>query len=269
MRFRDNMILLGICLPICLMLRVLQLIFTIDNNTGFIKQQFFGISTIITLIILAGIISVGLIGFATDNIKAQKKDKNPLLALSSLLAGGMFFYNTVASLATFKTSAWYDMLAIFLGLITAAIFVAFGLKNIYDYSFPNVLLIVPACYYILRLITIFISTSTLALVTKNIFFIFANSSLLLFLFEFSKIENNIDQKPKYKKLFAIGIITIMLCFTESLPKFITHGNLLSQRDTADGILAISMGVFVLTYILSSFSDSQYKKSSHVAKHLAE
>ena len=269
MRYRHTITLLGACLPICLLLRVLQLIFTIDDATGFIKQQFSGISITIMVVIFAAIISVGVMGFAADGVKIQKREKNIFLAASAFLVGCMFAYDTVATLQTQNLTAWYDMLTVFLGLITAAVFVAFGVKSIYDIKFPNIFLVLPVFYYILRIITVFVSTSALALVTKNIFLIFTNGILLFFMFEFAKFENNIDEKPNKRKLFASGIMAVMLCFTESLPKFISQTDVMTVRDIADGVLTLAMGLFVLTYILSNFSDKHSLENTHTAKHLAE
>ena len=86
MRYRHTMTLFGISLPICLILRVLQSVFTIDSSTGFIKQQYSDISTVIMLVIFAGIASVGLMGLISDGVVMRKKNKNILLwALCSFL----------------------------------------------------------------------------------------------------------------------------------------------------------------------------------------
>ncbi len=269
MRYRHTMTLLGLCLPICLILRALQLAFTIDSTTGFIKQQFSGISVTIMIIIFAGIISVGLIGFATDGVKIQNSEKNIFVSVSAFLAGGAFIYNTIASLQVKNITAWYDVVTIFLGLVTAAVFVAYGIKNICDIEFPDIFLIVPVFYYILRLITIFVSTSALSLVTKNIFLIFANGTVLLFMFEFAKIQNNVDEKPQSKKVFAAGIMAAMLCFTESLPKFIAQKDIMSTRDISDSILTLAVGIFILVHLIINFKDKSSLKNIHTAKHLAE
>ena len=72
MRYRHTMTLLGICLPMCLVLRILQLAFTIDTATGFIKQQYSAISLIITLVIFAAAISVGIMGFLLMESRHKK-----------------------------------------------------------------------------------------------------------------------------------------------------------------------------------------------------
>lgn len=269
MRYRHTMTLFGVCLPICLILRALQYIFTIDGATGFIKQQYSSISVIITLIIFAGVFSVGLIGYATDSVVYEKKNSNYALMVGSFLAGLSFIYDTATSFLNFNVIAWYDIFVIILGLMCAVVFIAYGVRFLYSYNFPTMSFIVPVFYYIIKLISIFVSTSELALVTENIFMIITNSTLLIFIYEFSKVENNIDEIVKSKKLFAWGIISAMLCFTQSVPRILVYNASLSQKDMSSALLNAIMGVFILSYIMSSFKDKNAYKTAHVAKHLAE
>lgn len=269
MRYRHTMTLFGVCLPICLVLRVLQLIFTVDSTTGFIKQQYASISVIIMLVIFAAAFAVALIGAASDGVKLQKKEINPAVAFTSFLAGGMFIYDTIASVSANVVAAWYDTVLLILGLVSGVVFVAFGIKNIYSYKFPCSLLVAPVFYYVVKLISVFVSTSALSLVTENIFLIFASGTLLIFIFEFSKIENQIDEAPRVKKLFSAAIVASIFCSVYALPKIIVYGTLMSRRDMADALLSLTMSVFVLSYVISNFADESINKKNHTAKHLAE
>lgn len=269
MKFRHSVTLFCVCLPVCLILRALQLIFTIDEKTGFIKQQYTGISVAITLVILAGVASVGLISFAADGIKMCRKGKNPVLAAASVLVGIMFVCDTAAFISTGIIFVWYDALLIISGLLSAGVFIAFGVKKVYPYKFSDILLIIPAFYCIVRLISIFVSTSELSLVTENVFLLFTNGVLLLFMFEFSKAENNIDETPKTKKISASGITACMLCFIQSVPKIAVYGRSMSLRDITSALLTLAFGIFVLSYVVSEFSEESKSKTTHTAKHLAE
>ena len=154
MRYRYNMMLLGVCLPMCLVLRALQLIFTIDEKTGFIKQQYSSISVVITVVIFAGIAAVGLICFASNGVTMKKKDKNLMLAATSFLVGIVFICDTAVQAFNMSVSAWYDLISMLLGLISAAVFIAFGVKKIYSYKFFDSLLTIPVFYYIVTFITL-------------------------------------------------------------------------------------------------------------------
>ena len=49
MKYRHAMIVLSAALPVCVVLRALQLIFTIDSSTGFIKQSYNTVAIAITV----------------------------------------------------------------------------------------------------------------------------------------------------------------------------------------------------------------------------
>lgn len=269
MKYRHAVTLMGVCLPVCLVLHAVQLIFTIDKKTGFINQQYTGISVAITLVILAGVASVALITFAADGVCLRRKSKNPAVFVTSLLLGIMLFLDTAALVSSTEAPAWYDALAIILGLLSAVVFVAFAIKKIYPYKFFDITLVIPPIYYIIRLIGIFVSTSELALVTENVFLLFTNGALLLFMFEFSKAENSIDESPKAKNIFSSGIAAAMLSFIQSVPKIAVYGGSLSPREILSALLTLAAGIFVLSYVLSELGQKSEKKTVHIAKHLAE
>lgn len=273
MRYRHTIILFFVTMPICVLLRTLQLIFTIDEATGFIKQQYSEISVIIMFIICAAVAAVGLLGFTVGGIKADKDKLKPVLAVVSALAGGMFIYDSVTGLALLGTGTWHDILLVFLGILSAFVFIAYGLKNVYRYNLPSMMLIIPVFYYVIKLINIFVSTSALALVTENIFLLFTNGVLLLFMLEFAKFENQVDgNKKSPKKLLGVGVAAVMLCAVSTVPKIIAfsvNDIEISSRDISNILLMVSVGIFVLSFIMCNFSDKEKTCKKRVARHLAE
>lgn len=270
MKHRHSLMLLSVALPICVLLRAIQMYFTIDGATGFIKQQYSIISVIITVIICAAVASVGLLATTLEDVKQNTFKQCPAVAIASALAGGMFIYQTVAGLSAIS-GAWYDTLLVFLTLVSAFVLVAYGLKNIYEYRFPSLILVIPVVYYVVKLISVFVSTSALALVTENVFLIFTNSVLLWFMFEFASFENEIgDTAKKPKRLFASGLAAVILCAVASLPKLILSilGKIqLSSGDVSAALGAAAIGIFILVYIVCNFIDKSENTKS-VGKHSA-
>ena len=256
MKHRHTLILLSVALPICVLLRAMQMYFTIDGVTGFVKQQYSAISVIITVIICAASAAIGLLAATIDEVKQNANKQRPAVAIAGVLAGGMFIYQAVAGSSLVGSGAWYDALLVLLSFVSAFVFVAYGLKNIYDYNLPSILLISPVLYYI---------------VTENIFLIFTSSVLLWFMLEFASFENGIgdvDKRPK--KLFAAGLAAVMLCGVTALPKlFFAIFNImkLEAEDIASALINVAIGVFILVYILCNFGDKHENKKA-VGKHSA-
>lgn len=272
MRYRHIINLFFVSTPICVLLRTIQLVFTIDGGTGFIKQQYSTISVLITLIVCATVGAIGMLASSIDGIKQNPHKTQPAVALAGILVGVMFIYQTIANLKGLTIGAWHDMLLAVLCLLSAFVFIAYGLKSIYSYKMPAMILVIPVVYYIVRIINVFVSTSALALITENVFLIFTNSVLLWFMFEFASLENQIgDASKKTKKLFASGIASVMLCTVTAIPKLIliiTDSSDVSNGDVASSLLNVAVGIFVFAYIICNFGEQNAANQKKPSKHSA-
>lgn len=272
MRYRHIINLFLVSTPICVLLRVIQLMFTIDGDTGFIKQQYSAISLLITLIVCATIAAVSMLAASVEGINKNQIKSNVGMAVIGVVTGGTFIYQALTNVLGKNTSAWHDALLAVLCLLAALVFIAYGLRNIYQYKMPQITLIIPVVYYVVRLINLFVSTSSLALITENVFLVFTNSVLLWFLFEFASFENEIgDVTKKPKKLFASGIASVMFCAVTALPKvvlLIKNNDKVSGDNIASVLLNIAMGLFVCIYIMSNFREKNTHTPKPKSKHSA-
>ncbi len=271
MGYRNIMNLLWVSLPICVLLRALQLIFTIDSTTGFVKQQYSEISVIISFIVCAAIAAITLLAFIAYGVDLKFYAVKPPVAVSSALLGGMFIYETLYAISSLTADSWRDILLILLSFLSAIAFALYAVRSVYFYKMPYMILVAPVAYYIVKIIDIFVSTSSLALVTENIFLIFTNSALLWFMFEFASYENGMgDIFKSHKKLFASGVASFSLCTVTALPKFIlfmSNKAQVSQDDLSASLLTAAVGIFVLFYTKYTFGRRKIREKQ-IAKHLA-
>ncbi len=270
MKYRHIINLLWISIPICVIIRAIQLIFTIDSTTGFIKQPYSQISLLITFVVCAAVASIGVMSYAAEDIVCNNAKLHPIVAAACVLTGGMYIYETVSNLS--NLGGWHSVALVFLSLLSAITFIAYGLRNIYLYNFPSIMLICPAVYYVIKLIKLFVSTSALAIVTENVFLLFTNSALLWFMFEFASFENHIgDSIKKPNKLFTSGVVSTMLCLVTALPKLILFFSQKTQVSTADvsaAVLMIAQSIFILCYIIGNFCEYNFKRQKDASKHTA-
>lgn len=269
MKYRHIIALLGVSMPICVLLRVIQIIFTTDNTTGFIKQQYSQVSIMISVIVCAAAIAISVLASTVDDVCKKEKAINPFVSIAGLLAGGMFVYEAVVNVSILGFVGW-NSISFVLSLLSACVFVMFGIKNIYDYKFFNLLLIVPVIHYVIKLINLFISTSALSLVTENVFMIFANSALLLFLYELACFENdfkNADVAPK--RILIFGVLAVAMLLTTALPKIIaavSQKTELTAGDISSALLLITQAIFILVYVHGNFYQKQPKAPKTASKH---
>lgn len=270
MKQRHTVMLLGVSLPICVILRTIQLFFTIDNTTGFKKQAYSTISTLITVVVCATIAAIAILSVVA-NQKKRINEASGWIGLVSIFTGLMFAHQTVVEAVELGKGSFVGVLLVFATLATSAVFIGYGVKGIFNIKFPLILLVMPVIYYIIKLISLFITTSALSLTTENVFLIFNYCALLLFVYESAGFENEIgDVKKRSKKLYAYGIAATMLCAVSALPQLALSvlGKVeLSYDEISMLLLNVFVGVFVITYILCNFDDgSKIKKPS--SKHSA-
>lgn len=271
MKQRHTTMLLCVATPVCVILRVIQLLFTIDNKTGFMKPQYSAISILISVIVCASIAAISLLSVVDNQKKQTKEGFNAVLSAVSAIAGLAFFYQAIAEIITFDKNRMIGALLVLLSFAAAGVFIAYGIKDIVSFKIPSVVYAVFPIYYIVKLISLFVTTSAIALITQNVFMIFTNCALLLFMHEVSNFENGIeDMSKRPKKLYAYGIIASMLCAATSLPEFVLVVAKKTQP-TCDSIAAIILnifvGIFAITYILCNFNDNDKIKKT-VYKHSA-
>ncbi len=261
MKHRQIINLFCIALPVCVLLRAIQIHFTIDGTTGFIKQQYNDIATLITLVIFATVATMCVLAFFTENIALKKTGLQPAVAIAGMLTSGMYLFEAFSSIS--EIDGIYGILLMFLGLLSAITFLAYGINKIYPFAFPPITLIIPTIYYVVKLIKLFISTSSLSLVTENIFLLFANSALLWFAFTFASFENEIENLSKRPKtIFACGITASLLCFVTALPKLllVSDQNVqLSLADISSLLLMVSQAIFMLSHIICNFCPKEPAK----------
>lgn len=268
MKHRQIINLLFLALPVCVLLRIIQIKFTIDSATGFIKQPYSDISTLISFVIFAAIVCMFVLAYFTQNISISASLSQPVVSVSCILTAGIYFYEAISGIL--EISDIYSILLIFLSILASIVFLAYGINKMYPFNFPSIVLVVPIIYYVVKLIKLFVSTSALSLVTENIFLLFTNSAMLCFMFEFASYENHFgDQKKRPRTMFAYGIATTMFCVVTALPKLIfptAYNGEISRADISSCLLMLSQAIFILSYIFCNFCPKESRTKSHEAKH---
>lgn len=217
MNFRHLMALFGVSLPLCVLLRVLQLKFTIEENTGFINPEFFLISVLIMVIIFIAVAVVVFVSFAAKTAKRKPSVIKPGLSIVSLCVSASAIYEFIEALKPTAVNMWYNNLFVVLSLAAALFFIALSVKNIYDYPLPKLFYILPVLYMVVKLISMFISISSLALISDNVFMILSYCCILLFWLYYSKVENEVECEKSRKLMLVSGMTATMLCAVNSLP----------------------------------------------------
>ncbi len=242
-------------MPICVALRIFQIAFTIEFETGFYINKYAVIGKVISLVIY--VFCALLCVFCFKYYKAPEKppkDNVYLTVMSVLMSLGTLaqaFFDVGYGI----TAVWQILLIRVLGLLTALYFVGFGFKKYISQEFPPLLHIIPCVFMIVRTVFVFINTSSLAHITDNVLIIAAYCIVMLFFVNFAKLYNNIDTEKNFRKLLATGLMSVNLCFTQSFSHIVINlasGNRYLHVSHIANISTLLMGGFILVFLVSHF-----------------
>lgn len=260
MKYNKILLFFGVSLPLCVLLRTLELFFTVETETGFFKNEYKTVGIYLLVLIIAVAASLAVICFTSHRNPEHPPKTNPFMSAAAFLTAfsiGAELYNESFSVTVMK---WQSALLMATGIAAAVYFVLFGVTGFADLKLPALCSVVPAVYLIMRIICAFTSISSLALISDNVLLLAGYCLLLLFLLSFGKLYCGVGAENEFRKLMSAGLTATVLCFTQAVPHIIinlaTNSGYQHTSDAANFSL-LMFGIFAAAFVFSHFSASNY------------
>lgn len=258
MKYKKIIFLFSVFLPVSVVLRTMQLSFTVDYSTGFFTREFKTNGEAMLWVIFALCFAPAVFAlFSHRNPEAPPKP-NIVLSVASFLAAGSVAYELFTERFSQAVMDWQVMAVKTAGVVTVAFFAYYGLQRFINFRIPRISTAIPTVYFILRIICDFTSISSLALISENLLLMISYCAILLFMLQFTKLYNDIDSEYNFRKLLSTGLASIILCFTHTVPHFIlklSTGYSYMHTSFAANINVFFIGVFIAVFLFSHFSFS--------------
>lgn len=247
-------------LPICIILRMIQIGFTINFDSGFYKEGYTNYGTAILLVIM--LFCAVVIFFASRAFESPERPPrmNFALTLVSGFAACVLLYEVGCEVLPLVMLPWQIIIVKVAGLITAGYFAIFAARLKIDIKLPSIIHIVPVVYVIIRTIFTFINISSLALISDNILIMASYCFAMLFFINYAKLYNKIDTERNFRKILATGLCSSVTALTQSVSYFVI--NFVSEiqythTDQITNLTLLGIGLFVLSFIVSHFSADRH------------
>lgn len=256
MKYKKIMLFFSVALPLCVILRFIQLEFIIETATGFFKQEFEVFGGYITAVIFAFCAMAAIFSFTSHRSPEHPPKPNIAISLSSLLFAVSIIFEALTESSAQVVSTWQMSLLRISGILAAVYLIIFALKRFVDIPLPAIASAVLPLYLIFKIIFNFSAISALALISDNILLIAAYCVSLLFAISFVKLYNNSDTERNFRKLLATGLSSVILCLTQSVPHIIvnvSNGYNYLHTSMAANINLLFLGLFIAAFIFSHFS----------------
>ncbi|MBQ3817244.1 MAG: hypothetical protein II802_03100, partial [Clostridia bacterium] len=151
------------------------------------------------------------------------------------------------------------------GLLTMIFFIIYGLKMFIDFPLPGIFPIVVPLYWIVKLICIFTTVSSLSLITDTVMTLACQCFALLFTANFAKVFNKIDDDKLFRKVLSTGLSTSILCLCDSIPRIyltLSHREQYLHSTATSTLSLLATGLFALIFTISFFSNNNLKHHHH-------
>lgn len=256
MKYKKIIFLFALFLPVSIVLRLVQLSFTVDYKTGFFVKQFESNGEAMLWVVLALCFVPALFALISHRNPEKPTEPNVFLSTASFLMSTAVLYELFFEKFSNTVMSWQILAVKTTGMLTAVFFALYGLERFISFKLPRIFTAIPTLYFIFRIICDFTSISALALISENLLVMLAYCSVLLFLLQFAKLYNGLDTEYNFRKLLATGLASIVLCFTQTVPHIVLKlvtGYSFMHTSLATNINIFFVGIFIATFIFSHFS----------------
>ncbi len=233
-----------------LLMRICQLLFAIESETGFYKPEYsyFGYISVSVLLVFSAVMIY--LSFS-EKERIDSKTNSKLSATFSALTAGGILAKAVTLLITKPSNFAFAVSA-------AAVIAAVGYfvysQDVFTSGKINVgMLLLTIPFWILELVYIFVENNDISAVPERSYDIITVVLCLIFALSFIKLKAEMVDPFRSKLTFAVGLIASAFCFISTVPRYmvILLGNkiLLHNSAISDALFPI-YGIFILTVLFS-------------------
>lgn len=273
MKYKQIMTLFGVILPLSVIVRLFQIMNTVEMTTGFFENEYASQGYLMLGIIAVFCVLTAIFALNSHRTPEHPPRTNIFLALSSILFAVSLLYEVYTETLSLMVLPWQAALLKLLGTATAVYFIIYALGGFVRIKLPKLCAVIPVAYFIVRIICAFISISSLALISDNIFLMAVYCMCLLFMLNFAKLYNGLDSEYNFRKILATGLVSVILCFTESVPHLIINiieDGMYQHTSLVASASVLFTGIFILSFLLSHFSSQNCSpKGSRVRTFFSE
>lgn len=217
---KHGFIIFGISVTIGVILRSFMLIFIIDHNNGFIKNQYIPLIIVMAVLLLVAAALVFFVFFyQKKNILKLKKPNRFVFAISEALMAAAIIYEAFVSPLLDYITGFQLVFHKVTSLISAAALIYMCACRFTKMEYPKIITIAPVLFWLTRVITVFTEFATLATVTDTVLETISMCLALVVFLSFSKQQCGVEIKNQQLNL-ATTVLCGYFCALSSVPRFI-------------------------------------------------
>ncbi len=244
-------------MPLCVILRSLQLVFALDGETGFFKRGSEIGGMVLMGAIAVFVLALGVFGLSA-NRSPKKMPENRLLAVGSLAAAAGLIYEFAVAVYPVRVPGWQVAFVKGMGGAAAIFFVHYALTKVTGIKMPKGLFALPVVYALAKLLVVFTEFSSIALISDGAISVVSCCAVLVFFLQIAKQSVDIRSGKSHKLLLASGLVAAAMCLISSVPNLVVRVVATDNGvhdDLTTVITLLGLSVFILIFVFSFFANA--------------
>lgn len=260
LKLRNIHLFFVVSLIVSTLARAFCLIYTTEASNGFLLYRMKGLGISLMVFIAATLICLFVFSLFLKEDNTYKEKPSVFLGISSFTLGLALIVDMARAFTSEHGLLWQFAAKQAFGILTAVVFMLYGIKAIKSIRFNTVFFAFPVLFIVFQTIEVFTSYATLAIITEHLFDLAVLCFLLVFLLYFAKNANGIN--GKYKKLLVpFGFCSSALCIISFLSRTITVLVGCVDRLHGENPLSVSL-VFFGIFIFACLNDG-FKRDENI------
>lgn len=253
MTYRLNYLIFALACAAGICMRTVMLLFTIEEKSGFIVSEY----SVWAIILLIFILFAATLVFCFSLIQKPKNissctKRSALFPLSCVAVSIAIIYETFFSGIMNGAVLYQTLIHNILAIISAVALLLIAYCEFMKLTLPPIICVVPIFFWIMRLIIIFSSFSTISVISDTIIETAAICLTLITFIMYAKFENGYLDKKKFSLAFATVLVNAYVCLIASVPRIICDIVSFKQAAHLHPVPAItSLCVAVFSIIIST------------------
>ena len=235
----------------CVLLRTATLLYATESTTGFFAERLIPVGVLLSIIILV-LACVGLVfGFSVKEKATENFSLSHLSGTFSVVLGVMLIAYSLGFGSHACSVLWQKVMEVLTGFISGVWFIIFGLSPFTKIKLPLITSAIPCVHWIFRLVVVFGTFSTNALVAEHIFTLCALCFAVGYMLFFGRIVSKSATKRSLLFFFPVTACTFILNATSSVSRLIV--TLVGKAEKIHGevpldLVGIAFCVFIILIV---------------------
>ncbi len=227
--------------------RTASLLYTTESSTGFFISRLSTLGVMLSVLILILTVIAAVFAFFAKEKAISPFKPSSLSGIFAVLLGISFLLYSFGLGAHTYLIPWQHTLETVTGILSGAWFIAFGLGAFMNIKLPKIAAILPCIHSVMRLVVVFTSLSTSALVAEHVFSLAYHASVMVYMLNFGRFAANEPSKNGSKFFFPITVTAFIFTATSVFSRLIV--SLSGKPELIHGEVEIDITGIVLTVFM--------------------